>query len=309
VSRVPVARPDDTIDRVIQRLPGTAYDVANAVYVTDDRGTVVGVVTLPSLLAEPRDRRLRDVMVKAVAKVRPADDQERVAHAALRSGVVAVPVVDDQDRLLGVVPPTALMEILHREHVEDLHRLAGIQREHEWARTAIEAPPLRQAWHRLPWLLVGLVGSAIATYVMSRFERALAERVAIAFFVPGIVYLADAIGTQTEAATVRTLSLSGASLRHLARHELATGLLIGIVLAAVVFPAVALTFRDASIALAVSVSLVAAATMAGGLGLLMPWLLDRAGLDPAFGSGPVATILQDVLSLVIYFGMVRLFVL
>jgi magnesium transporter len=285
-----------------------ASEVANAVYVVDEAGALAGVVSLASLLAAHGERTMGELARRDLPRVHPSDDQEQVAHAALSYGVIAVPVVGADGRFLGVVPPRALLEILHREHVEDLHRLAGIQRERGWARSALEAPPRRQAWHRLPWLLVGLVGSALATYVMSRFEQALQARVAIAFFVPGIVYLADAIGTQTEAVTVRGLSLSRVSLRHLAQHELLTGFLVGAALGAVAFPAVLLAFGDPSLAAAVGVALASAGTVAGGLGLLMPWLLDRVGLDPAFGSGPVATILQDVLSILIYFTMVELFV-
>jgi magnesium transporter len=206
------------------------------------------------------------------------------------------------------VPPQALLAILRREHIEDLHRLAGIQREQVQARQAIEAPPARRAHDRLPWLLVGLLGSMVATVVMAGFEQLLATRVAIAFFVPGIVYLADAIGTQTEAIAVRGLSLSQASLRSLLLGELRTGLLIGLVLGALTFPAVLLAFGDARLALAVALALVTAGAVATSVGLLLPWLLAHTGRDPALGSGPVATIIQDVFSLVIYFWIVQVVV-
>lgn len=308
VTRVPVAGVNDTVEAVVSRLPGTAYDAANAVYVIDESRAVRGLVPLPMLLTERRDRRLGDIMVRDLPRVRLSDDQERVAHAALRYGVIAVPVVDEQDRLLGVVPPRALMEILFREHSEDLHRLAGIQRERAWARTVVEAPSRREAWHRLPWLLIGLAGSAVATFVMSRFEEVLTGRIAVAFFIPGIVYLADAIGTQTEAITIRELSVTRSSFRSLARHEVVSAVLIGLALALLVFPPIALVYEDVHLAAAVALALLAAATAAGVLGLAIPWLLDHAGLDPAFGSGPAATIVQDVLSLVVYFAMIRLFV-
>jgi magnesium transporter len=199
------------------------------------------------------------------------------------------------------------MAILRGEHIEDLHRLAGIQRENAQARHAIEAPPTRRARDRLPWLLVGFLGSFLATFVMSRFEHLLEARLAVAFFVPGIVYLADAIGTQTEAIAVRGLSLSRASLRHLLAGELRTGSLIGAVLGALSFPAVWLAFQDVWLALAVALAILTAGMTATTIGLLFPWVLASAGKDPAFGSGPVATIIQDVLSLLIYFMVVRLF--
>ena len=167
-----------------------------------------------------------------------------MASIALHHGVSAMPVVDDAGRLVGVVGSTALMDILRREHVEDLHRLAGITRESDQARHALEEPPLRRARHRLPWLLVGLVGSMVATFVVARFESALAAKPALAFFVPGLVYLADAIGTQSEAVAVRGLSLSHVGIGRLIGSELRTGLLIGVVLALLAFPMVWLAFGE-----------------------------------------------------------------
>jgi magnesium transporter len=156
----------------------------------------------------------------------------------------------------------------------------------------------------LPWLLIGLVGSVVATWVVARFEQALNDRIAIAFFVPGLVYLADAIGTQTEAVAVRGLSLSHARLSSLVAGELRTGLLIGITLGAITLPLVWLVFGDLQLALAVSLALLCAGGVATTIGLVLPWLLDRMGVDPAYGSGPLATVIQDLLSLVIYFSIV-----
>lgn len=307
VTRVPVACPEDSVETVVEALPGSGYESANAVYVLDARRRPIGIVPLPALLAARHDRPIRDLMSDDIPTVHPDDDQEEVALAALRCGLAAVPVVDTDGGLLGVVPPTALLQILHREHVEDLHRIAGIQREQSWARSAIEEPPRRQLRHRLPWLLAGLIGSAMAAVVMAQYQAALESHVAIAFFIPGIVYLAGAIGMQTQTITVRALSLGSLRLRDLARKELPTGFLIGVLLAAIAFPAIVLTIHEVRLAAAVSTALASAGILAGGLGLVMPWTLDRLGIDPAFGSGPVATILQDVASLLIYFVMVRIF--
>ena len=220
-----------------------------------------------------------------------------------------MPVVDDAGKLVGVVDGATLLRILREEHVEDLHRLAGITRETRRAREAIDAPPLRRARHRLPWLFVGLAGSMVATLVMSRFESALAAQPAIAFFVPALVYLADAIGTQSEAVAVRGLSLSHASLARLVGGEVRTGLLIGAALAAAALPLVWLFVGDLRLALAVAAALAGAGAVACGIGLLLPWLLGTLRIDPAYGAGPLATIVQDVLTLLIYFAGVTAIVL
>ncbi|HSW22964.1 MAG TPA: magnesium transporter, partial [Burkholderiaceae bacterium] len=152
-------------------------------------------------------------------------------------------------------------------------------------------------------------GSALATFVMSRFEASLAALPALAFFVPGLVYMADAIGTQSEAIAVRGLSLSRIGLAKLIGGELRTGLLIGFVLSALAFSVVWAVFGQPRLAAAVALALAAASVVASAMGLALPWLLSRLGSDPAYGSGPLATIVQDVLTLLIYFGCVHAIVL
>jgi magnesium transporter len=136
---------------------------------------------------------------------------------------------------------------------------------------------------------------------MVRFEAQLAANIAIAFFIPAIVYLADAVGTQTEAVAVRGLSLSSSDLRPLLFGEIGTGILIGMALGSVAFPIVWLSFGSATLAATVAVALMAAGSVASTIGFLLPWSFAKLGYDPALGSGPVATVVQDVLSLLIYF--------
>lgn len=141
---------------------------------------------------------------------------------------------------------------------------------------------------------------------MSRYEQALARRPEIAFFVPALVYLADAIGTQSEAVAVRGLSISHARLARLIGGELRTGLLIGAALALAALPLVWLFLGDPRLAAAVGAALAVACAAATVIGMLFPWLLQRLGRDPAYGSGPLATIVQDLLTLLIYFAAVSL---
>jgi magnesium transporter len=303
---VPIAMADTSVDAILARLPGHRFDVADAVYVTDGAGRLVGSVRIEDLFDAASDQPVATIMTAKPPAVTPETDQEAVAVHAIRHSQSSVPVVDAAGRFLGVVPPRALMDILRREHVEDIHRIAGVWQHSTQALAALEAPLGYRVRRRLPWLLVGLLGSIVATAVMAHFERALEEQIAIAFFVPALVYLADAIGTQSEAIAVRGLSLSRTALRTLLAGEVATGMTIGAILGAATFALALASFGDTRLAAAVAVSLFAAATVAAALGLVLPWLFGRLGADPAFGSGPVGTIIQDVLTLLIYFGVVTL---
>jgi magnesium transporter len=157
----------------------------------------------------------------------------------------------------------------------------------------------RRFWHRLPWLLLGLCGALFAADVIGRFEELLRVHLMLAFFMPGIVYLADAVGTQTETVIVRGLSL-GVAMRRMVAREILAGLAIGMALATIAGPLVAWHWGDSRLALSISVSVLAASSSATGAAMVLPWILNTLRIDPAFGSGPLATVIQDLLSIWIY---------
>jgi len=302
--RLPVVSETATIGDA-KRVAATSSQVHN-VYVVGDQGELLGLLPVTSLFAHGDDEPIKAFIEPPRVVVRDDQDQEHVALAAVRHGLAEVPVVDAEDRFLGVVPASALLAVMHHEHVEDFDRLAGIVRQNEHAADALEKPPVRRVRDRLPWLLVGLAGSAVATAVVVSFEKSLEQRVAVAFFMPGIVYLADAIGTQTEAIAVRGLSFLHPHGIGLFLSEIWTGFLLGVALALPAFPAIWLLFDDARLALSVSSAIVVAGSIAAAVGLGFPMLLSRLGKDPAFGSGPLGTVVQDVLSLVTYLVVVDL---
>jgi magnesium transporter len=301
------AHADETVADVLARLRAERPAVVELICVADEAGVLKGALPVSRLFGADAAAPLARVMDAQFPRVHADDDQEVAASLALHRGVETLPVVDHHGRLVGVMPAQALMHVLRREHVEDLHVLAGIRRETAQARHAIEDPPMRRARHRLPWLLVGLGGAVVATAAMAAFEATLEKTVAVAFFVPALVYLADSIGTQSEAIAVRGLSLTRTGIAHLLAGELRTGMLIGAVLGAIAFFPTLAAFGDARLAGAVSCSIFVAGSVAAAIGISLPWLLARRGLDPAYGSGPVATVIQDILSILVYFTVLRAF--
>jgi magnesium transporter len=307
VASVLRARPDERVGEVLARLAEERPASLELVLATDAHGRLLGAAPLARIVALPPEAPIAKALERDFPSVRPNTDQERAASLALHHAADALPVVDAEGCVLGVMPAQAIMQVLRREHVEDLHVLAGIQRESAKARHAIEDPPMRRVRHRLPWLLAGLAGAAVATMAMAGFEATLSAHIAVAFFVPGIVYLADAIGTQSEAVAVRGLSLTHSGIAHLLAGELRTGMGVGASLGLIAFLPVWLFFGDVRLAGAVATAIFAAGTMASALGLLLPWWLARLGRDPALGSGPLATVIQDILSLLVYFAVVKAF--
>jgi magnesium transporter len=307
VASVLRVRPDERAGDVLARLASEKPASPELVLATDAHGRLLGAAPLARVLALAPHDMLDKALDRDFPRVRPNTDQERAASLALHHGIDVLPVVDAEGCVLGVMPAQAIMQVLRREHVEDLHVLAGIQRETAQARHAIEDPPARRVRHRLPWLLAGLAGAAIATAAMASFESTLQAHLAVAFFVPGIVYLADAIGTQSEAVAVRGLSLTRAGIGHLLAGELRIGMGIGASLGLLAFLPVWVVFGDLRLAGAVASAIFAAGTVAAALGLLLPWWIARLGRDPALGSGPLATVIQDILSVLVYFAVVKAF--
>ena len=158
VASVLRARPDERVGGVLKRLAEEKPSGLELLLATDEHGRLVGAAPLARVIALEPDAPLDKVLQRDFPHVRPNTDQERAASLALHHGVDALPVVDAEGCVLGVMPPQAIMQVLRREHVEDLHVLAGIQREAAKVRHTIEGPPLRSARHRLPWLLAGLAG-------------------------------------------------------------------------------------------------------------------------------------------------------
>ncbi len=305
VRRVPRAAPDATAGGVLSCLVGASYDSAVDVAVCDgDR--LLGLLTIERLLAAAPDTRVGDLMDDDPPVVGPGVDREQAAWKAADHGQGSLAVVDGNGTFLGLVPPAGLLEILLAEHDEDVARLSGFLHDVRVARRASEEPVGVRLRHRLPWLLVGLAGALLAAVIVGFFERDLQAHVTVAFFVPGIVYLADAVGTQTEALVIRGLAI-GVPVRRIVRLELITGLLVGLLLAAAFLP-VGIIGWDTDVSLAVAIALFAACSTATVAAMALPWLLQRSGADPAFGSGPLATVVQDLLSLLIYFTVAGIIV-
>jgi magnesium transporter len=303
VTHIPRATPNTSVGSVIESLCGHKFESADTVFVTDSEGRLEGTVRINDLFADG-ERRIVEIMEPEHEAVQCGDDQEQIAVLAMRLNMIAVPVVDDDNRLIGAVPPEALFKILRAEHMEDLQRLAGIAPHVEGPEVALDAPLLDRFRRRLPWLIFGLFASSVIIFVMARFEQTLSSNVAVAFFVPALVYIAGAIGTQAVSVAVRGLSADHISIGRLLRDELIIGVTIGASLGIISFVSVFVVFGDGTLSLAVGLAVLGGGAISAVVGFGLPWIFQCLGSDPALGSGPICTIIQDVASLSIYFVLV-----
>jgi magnesium transporter len=303
-TRVPIVEPTALARDVRAALTNRAYESASHLVVCRD-GRFLGIVTIEELIRAPGESSVESFMDRDAPRVAPGVDQEQAAWHAVRHGQSALTVVDQDGHFVGVIPPFRLLAVLLAEHEEDLTRLGGFLKSTSVARGTSEESVRRRLWHRLPWLVLGLCGALITAEMVGRFEDLLRVQVMLAFFMPGIVYLADAVGTQTETVIVRGLSL-GVPMRRMVAREILAGIVIGLALASMTGPLVFWLWGDSSLALSVSMSVLAASSTATVAAMALPWLLSALALDPAFGSGPLATVIQDLVSIWIYLSVTTL---
>ena len=305
VSDVPVAAATARAAGMRAALAGREFASATEIVLLEEE-RLVGVVPIERLLAAVDETPLGD-LAEEPARVSPEADLEAAARATARSGGRSVAVVDTAGRFFGLVPPARLLEQLELEHEEDMARLGGSLRGVSDARRASEEAVTRRLWHRLPWLGLGLLGAMASAVVVGAFEDEIKTQVLLAFFLPAVVYMADAVGTQTETVVIRGMAL-GVSVRKVFARELLTGFVIGGLLGSAFFVFALAVWHDEDVAAAVALSLAFSCSIATVVAMVLPYVLARFGHDPAFGSGPLATVIQDLLSIVAYFAVASLLV-
>jgi magnesium transporter len=299
---IPVHLPNVLCAQVIAELAKDVdWDDIHHVYLVNEHQKFLGYAPLSKAIKAP-ELALKDIMQKAPAVLHVDADQEEAVFEAVRTDLDAIPVVDDKGRLKGVVTAASILDVMHSEHVEDVLFATGIRRKGNTNFVKLAAgrllPVLRT---RAPWLVAGSIVGISLGFVSSQFEAALEKTLALAYFIPVIAYIADSVGTQSEAITVRALATLKLNYATYLLREITIGFMLGGILGTMGAIGSWLIGGDPAVAVVVGLSLVTASTLATGLAALVPILFKIAGKDPALGSGPIATALQDILSIIVYF--------
>lgn len=300
VSAVPRAAPRSRAGDVREALAGATFESAVDVAVCDGE-RLVGLVPIEKLLAADPGTPLGELVDQATV-VAAGTDREQVASRVTTDMHRSAAVVSEDGDFLGVVPPEKLLRVVLAEHEEDVARLAGLRASTSLARAASEEPVRRRLWHRLPWLVIGLLGAMVSAGIVGAFEEEIRAEVLLALFVPAVVYMADAVGTQTEAVVIRGMAV-GVPIGNILWRELAAGGIIGALIGATFFPFALVVWGNGQIAATVAIALFVSSSIATLIAMVLPYALARLGHDPAFGSGPLATVIQDLLSILVYFAV------
>jgi len=277
-------------------------------YVVDRDSHLVGVTSLRQLLLSKPDQTLADIMQRSVIKARVDTDQEEVAELAARYDLLAIPVVDDQNRMAGIVTVDDIIDVVKEEATDDLFKVAGTSEDE----LIYEERTLKVAGLRLKSLLVSLAGLLVTGLLLEFFQVRFVEAMFLLAFVPVIMGLGGSIGGQASAVTLRGLATGrfggeeGGFLDVLFR-QIKVGAVLGLSCGVLAGVAAVLLKQNLWYGMVVAVALFCAVVLASLIGACGPFIFDRLGLDPALAAGPAVATLNDITGILIYFGLAHLF--
>jgi len=288
----------------IRRLVDEAETVSY-VYVVDAGRRLLGVLSLYRLLLSPAETPVARLMAPTTVRVRADADQEVAARLLTDRNLVAIPVVDEYDHLLGIITEDDVADVLEDEATEDILRLGGSQ---PLSRPYRMSSVLLLFRRRVGWLLLLFVAEAYTGTVLRNFEDELTAVVALAFFIPLLIGTGGNVGSQTVTLVVRSMALGEVSLRDIAWivfKEVRVGILLGAVIAVVAFGRATILGVGADIGIVVSVAILAICIWSAAVAAVLPLLLQRLRIDPAVVSAPLITTFVDGTGLIIYFEIAR----
>ncbi|WP_038038204.1 magnesium transporter [Thermorudis peleae] len=299
--------PDIRVDQAIAALRtlAQAAETIYYVYVTDEHGHLLGVVSMRDLVLSPPDRTVGEIMETDIVKVQATADQEEAARLLTSEGLIALPVVDDQNRLLGIITADDVADILEQEVTEDIERLGGSQ---PLDIPYMKASPILLWRKRVGWLLLLFIAEMYTGTVLRHFQREIEQVVALSFFVPLLIGTGGNAGSQVVTTLVRAMALEKIGLRDIPRiipKEFATAMLLGAVMALAAFARAEILQVGTVVALTVAIAIWGIVLWAVTVASVLPLVLRRLGIDPAVVSSPFIATLVDGTGLVIYFTVAR----
>ena len=295
-------REDTTAGEAIKSLQKEHLDVEMPfyLYAVDEYGNLVGVSSLRQLVVVPPEAPLKAFMTTDVFSVQTSMDQEEVAKIVARYDILAVPVVDETNRLVGIVTVDDVIDIFREEATEDILKMAGVSGE-EFVETQSIA---RSTRIRLPWLFASCVGGIVAFFIISHFEGSLKKFAYLAAFIPVIMGMGGNIGTQSSTIVVRGLATGRLNIRDtwaVVLKELAVGFILGAIYGLLIGMVAQFQYSLLMLAVSVGFAVISSMSIAALVGSIVPMGFARINIDPAVATGPFVTTAIDIVSVYLYF--------
>lgn len=296
-----------TVHEAIEVIRQKREEVINLyhLWVINETGKLVGLLSLKDLVIEPPDKKISEIMNPEVISVNVRMDQEEVANLFRKYDLVSIPVVDDYNRLVGRITHDDIIDVIEEEADEDISLMAGLAHQE-----ITEESPFKISKARLPWLLAGFIGELIAAGVLNKFESSLEQVIALAFFIPIMMAMGGSSGTQAAIVAVRGIATGEIGVFNIwkrlwieMRVALGNGLIIGTLLGLIV----SVWLSDYGLGIVIASALLFIILVSCSIGATIPLVLKRRNIDPALATGPFVTTMNDVIGLSIYLGFVTVF--
>lgn len=294
-----------TVDKAFEKIKkiGLKKETVYTCYVLDVRREVIGIVDIKDLLLADRDILIKDIMETNVISVNTLDDKEEVAKQFDKYDVMALPVVDKENRLVGIVTVDDAIDVLQEENTEDFELMAAMTpTEDSYFKTSV----FSHAKNRILWLLILMLSSAITGAIITHYENAFATIPILVSFIPMIMGTGGNCGSQSSTLIIRGMAIDEINLKDFAKaiwKELRVSFLVGAVLALVNGIRIMIQYNDLMLAVVLGLTLICTVILAKLLGCILPMLAKKLKLDPAIMASPLITTIVDTCSILIYFAI------
>lgn len=300
---------DYSIYYAIETLRAIAPDAETIyyVYVTDDLDRLVGVISLRQLIISAPNKPVASIMNDNVISVNLMDDQEEVAKIVSKYDLLAIPVVDDQNVVHGIITVDDIIDVIEEEATEDIYKFVGSTEEEAYENDDTLFERIKNSVKsRLPWLLITIFGGLLSATVLAKYQDTISTNATLAMFMPLLAGMGGNVGTQSSTITVRNIAtkvIEGSGIFKTLIHEISVGVLVGILCSIVAGIAAIVMSSEIEVAIIVGVAMTANMTTAAAIGTLVPFVFKKIGIDPAVASAPFITTTIDITGLSIYFTL------
>jgi len=299
---------DTTAKEAIESLQKEHQDVEMPfyLYVLNEQEKLLGVISLRQLVVVPPQTPLKKFMTSDVFYVNTDTDQEEVAKLVARYDILAVPVIDDKNRLVGIVTVDDVIDIFRMEATEDILKMAGLGEQFTETQSIFKSTKTR-----LPWLFASCIGGILALFIIKHFESNLSESIFLAPFIPVIMGMGGNIGTQSSTIVVRGIATGRYDFKDLQKvvsKELAIGSILGIIYGCMIASVAQLQYNTILLSVSVSVAVFTSMSVAAFIGSMFPMIFARMNIDPAVATGPFVTSTIDIVSIFCYFKITTLLI-
>lgn len=300
-----------TVQKAMEQLRKTGIDKETiySCYVVDERRVLVGMVSLRTLILADNNAKVKDIMEDDAIFVRTLDDQEDIANLFKKYGLIALPVVDNEQRLVGIITVDDIVDVIEQENTEDIEKMSAlIPSEDEYLKTGV----FTLARNRITWLLILMISGTISSAIISGYEAVLASSIILSSFFPILMDTGGNAGSQSSTLIIRGMAVGEIDMSDVFKviwKEIRVGLIAGSILGSVNFVRLILLRTPLNVNITVSLSLICAVVVAKSIGCLLPMAAKKLKFDPAIMAGPLITTIVDATSLIIFFNLAKIFVL